>query len=130
MVRVERVARGVREDHVRLELADQVDQPLDGGRVHDERVVAQVEAAEVRAERGCGGLRLAVTDLLHPLLRLPVLLPQLARLAPLAVGERDHVRRAPALDDRRDRAGGAPDEVGGMRAHDEHGLRHRPAPSC
>ena len=99
MVRVERVARSVGEDQLRLELPDQVRQPFDGGRVHDEWVVTEVEAPEVRAEGRCGGLRLAVTDLFHALLRLPVLLPQLARLAPLAVGECDHVRRAPTLDD-------------------------------
>ena len=118
------------EDQLRLERSNQVRQPFDGGRVHDERVVTEVEAPEVRAEGRCGGLRLAVTDLLHTLLGLPVLLPQLARLAPLAVGECDHVRRATTLDDRGDRAGSAPDEVGGMRAHDENGPRHRRAPSC
>ena len=119
VVGVERVERGVREDQLRLELADQVGQPLDGGGVHDERVVAEVEAAEVGAERGRGRLRLPVADLLDALLGLTRLLPQLARLAALAVGERDDVRRAAALDDRRDRAGGAPDEVGGVRADDE-----------
>ena len=130
VVGVERVARSVGEDQLRLELPDQVRQPLDGGRIHDERVVTEVEAPEVRAECRCGGLRLAVTDLLHSLLRLPLLLPQLARLAPLAVGERDHVRRAATLDKGGDRAGSPPDEVGGMRAHDESGPRHRRAPSC
>ena len=119
VVGVERVARRVREDQLRLELADQVGQPVDGGGVHHERVVAEVEAAEVRAERGRGRLRLAVADLLDALLGLTGLLPELARLAALAVGERDDVRRAAALDDRRDRAGGAPDEVGGVRADDE-----------
>ena len=49
VVGVERVERGVREDQLRLELADQIGQLLDGGGVHDERVVAEVEAAEVRA---------------------------------------------------------------------------------
>ena len=104
---------------LRLELADQVGQPLDGGRVHARAGSRRGRGAEVGAERGCGGLRLAVTDLLDALLGLPVLLPELARLAALAVRERDDVRRAAALDDRRDRAGGAPDEVGGMRADDE-----------
>ena len=50
VVGVERVARSVAEDQLRLELADQAGQPLDGGGIHDERVVAEVEAAEVRAE--------------------------------------------------------------------------------
>ena len=115
---------------VRLELADQIGQPLDRGGVHDERVVAEVEAAEVRAERGGGRHRLAVADLLDALLGLAGLLPELARLAALAVGERDDVRRPAALDHRRDRARGAPDEVGGVRADDEQRLRHRPASSC
>ena len=122
--------RGVREDQLRLELADQIGQPLDRGGVHDERVVAEIEAAEVRAERGSGRLGLAVADLLDALLRLAGLLPELARLSALAVGEGDDVRRPAALDDRRDRAGGAPDEVGGVRADDEERLRHRPASSC
>ena len=119
MVGVERVACRVGEDQLRLELADQIGQPLDGGGIHDERVVAEIEAAEVRAQSGRGRLRLRVADLLHPLLGLPRVLPQLARLPALAVGEGDHVCRAAALDDRRDRARGAPDEVGGVRADDE-----------
>ncbi len=58
-----------------------------------ERIIAQVEALERRAEGGGGALGLAVADLLHTLDRLPLLLPQLAGLTALAVGERDHARR-------------------------------------
>ena len=71
-----------------------------------------------------------MADLLDALLGLAGLLPELARLPALAVGEGDDVRRAAGLDDRRDRARGAPDEVGGVRADDESGLRHRPASAC
>ena len=61
-----------------------------------ERIVAEVEALELGAERGRRALRLAVADLLHALDRLARLLPELARLAPLAVGEREHACRAAA----------------------------------
>ena len=54
-----------------------------------ERVVAEVEGDEVGAEGRRGALRLPVADLLHALLGLARLLPELARLAALAVGERD-----------------------------------------
>ena len=74
---------------------------------------------QVGTEHGRGGERLAVADLLDPFLGLPRPLPELARLAALAVGERDHVRHPTRLDDGRDRAGRAPDEVGGVRADDE-----------
>ena len=130
VVGVERVLRGVREDDLRLELADQVGEPLDRGGVHHERIVAEIEGAEAGPERGCRGLRLRVADLLDALLGLPGLLPELARLAALAVRERDDVRRPPVRDDRRDRTGGAPDEVGGVRADDEEAPRHRRASAC
>ena len=84
------------ENDLRLELADQVGEPVDRGGVHHERVVAEVEGAEVGAERGGRRLCLAVTDLLHALLGLPGLLPELARLAALAVRERDYVAVPPA----------------------------------
>jgi len=130
VVGVERVARGVRDDQLRLELADQVGQLLDGGGVHDEWVVTEVEATEIRTQHGRSGLRLPVADLLHPLLGLTGFLPELARLSALAVRQCDHVRRAALADDRGDRTRGAPDEVGGVCADDEDRLRHWPAPSC
>ena len=104
---------------LRLELADQVGEPFDGAGVHHERVVASIEGAEVGAERGGRGLRLTVTDLLDARLGLPGLLPELPRLAALAVRQRHDVRGASGLDDRGDRPGGPPDEVGGMGADDE-----------
>src|SRR5256886_6438490 len=73
------------------------------------------------AGRRRSNLRLTTADLLHPRLGLVRLLPELARLAALAVGERDHVRPSSPLDERRDRARGAPDEVGRVRADDEQG---------
>ncbi len=111
----------------RLELADQIGEPLDRGRVHHERVVTEIEAAKAGTERSCSSLGFCVTDLLHPRLGLPVLLPQLARLAALTVRERDDLRRPAPGDDGRDRARGTPDEVGGMGADDEESSRHRPA---
>ena len=59
-----------------------------------ERIVAEVEALELGAERRRRALRFAVADLLHALDRLARLLPELPRLAPLAVGEREHARLA------------------------------------
>ena len=119
VIGVEGILRGVREDDVRLDLADQVGEPVDCGRVQHERIVAEIEGAEAGTERGGGGLGLRVTDLLDPLLGLPGLLPELARLAALAVRERDDLRRPARCGDGRDRAGRTPDEVGGMGADDE-----------
>ena len=130
VVGVERIERCVREDQLRLELADQLGELLDGGGIHDERIVAEVEAEEIGAQGGGRRQRLALADRLDALLGLLGLLPQLARLPALAVGERDDVRRAAVLDDARDRARRPPDEVGGVRADDEHALSHRPASSC
>ncbi len=84
-----------------------------------EGVVAEIEAFEGRAERGRRALRLAVTDLLHALDRLPGLLPELARLALLAVGESEHERLAAGRGRDGDRTAGAPDEVGAVRSYDE-----------
>src|SRR5207253_4448342 len=92
MVGVERVPCGVREDHLRRGLADQPRQLPDRRVVDDERVVAEIEARELGAERGRRGFRLTAADLLHPRLGLARLLPELARLAALAEGERDDVR--------------------------------------
>ena len=65
-------------------------------RVDLERIVAEVEAVELGAERGRRrALGLAVADLLDLLDRLALLLPQLAGLAALAVGERDHLAAPP-----------------------------------
>ena len=61
---------------------------------------------------------------LHVLDRLALLLPQLARLAALAVGQRDHLRVAAGAGADRDRAAGAPDEVGRVRADDEQPPAH------
>ena len=89
-----------------------------------ERVVAEVERAELGAERGGGLLGLGVADLLDVLDRLALLLPQLAGLAALAVGERDHLRGAAVAGGDRDRAAGAPHEVGGVGADHEHAAAH------
>ena len=122
MVGVERIPGGVREDvFCRLELTDQIGEPLDRGRVQHEWIVAEVECAKAGPERGCGSLRLTMADLLDPLLGLPVLLPELARLAALAVRESDDLRCSPGSDERCDRTGGTPDEVGRVRADDEGG---------
>ncbi len=64
VIRVERIAVGVREQHVRCEVADPRGERRKPGPVDLERVVAEVEALERRAERRRGPLRLARTDLL------------------------------------------------------------------
>ena len=127
VVGVERVAVGVRDEHVRRGLADPVGDRDERVLVDLERVVAEIEALEGRAERGRRPLRLAVADLLHALDRLPRLLPELARLALLAVREREHVRRAAGRGRDRDRAAGAPDEVGAVRADHEQRPHASPA---
>ena len=61
-------------------------------------VVAEVQAPERGAEAARRRLGLGVADALDVLGRLALLLPQLARLAALAVGERDHLGAAAAGD--------------------------------
>src|SRR5262249_49463522 len=84
-----------------------------------ERVVAEVEAAERRPEVSGGALGLLVPDPLHVVYGLVWLLPELAALPALAVGERDHLGGAAGARAQGDRAAGPPDEVGRMRADDE-----------
>ena len=72
-------------------------------------------------------LGLGVADALDVLDRLALLLPQLARLAALAVGQRDDLGGAAVLDGLGDRAAGAPDEVGRVRADDLHPAAHAPS---
>ena len=118
----------VRSD-VRPELADPVGDGSERRAVDLERVVPEVEALELGAERCSGSFRLAVPDLLHALHRLPGLLPELAGLSPLAVGEREHARFPAGRCRNRDRASRPPDEVGGVRADDEQpAASHHSAP--
>src|SRR4029077_7327238 len=58
-----------------------------------------------------------------------LLLPQLAGLAALAVGERDDLGRAALLHRLGDRAAGAPEEVGRVGADDLDAPAHAPARS-
>ena len=81
-----------------------------------QRVVAEVQAAEARAEMRGRGLGLGVAQPLDVLDRLALLLPQLARLAALAVAQRDHLRDPAGGGGNRDRAAGPPDEVRRVRA--------------
>ena len=55
--------------------------------------------------------------------RHALLPPELGAFAALAVGKADHRHRLAARAVQRDRAAGAPDEIGGMGADDERGLR-------
>jgi hypothetical protein len=130
MVGVERVGVGVRDQHVGREGADRVGDREQRVSVDLQRVVAEVQAAERGAEMAGRSLRLLVTDLLDVLDRLALLLPQLAGLAALAVGQRDHLRLAAGRDRLRDRAARTPDEVGGVRADHLHAPRHPPASAC
>ena len=62
MVRVERVGVGVGDEHVGGELADHLGDLLQRRRVDLQRVVAEIEAVEVRPERLGRLLGLAVAD--------------------------------------------------------------------
>src|SRR6201999_950891 len=68
--------------------------------------------------------RLGVARPLDRLDRLPFDLPQLARLAPLALGQSGHARGAAGAGGDGDPPAGAPDEVGGVRADDEQAPAH------
>ena len=71
VIRVERIAVGVSEQQVRSEVADPRGERGETGPVDLERVVAEVEALERRAERRRGALRLARADLLDALDVIP-----------------------------------------------------------
>ena len=116
VVGVERVGVRVRDEHVGRKLADGIGHSHQSVVVHLERIVAKVEAAEARAQGLRGVLGLAVADLLDVLDRLALLLPQLSRLASLAVGESDHLGHSPLLHCHGHRAASAPHEVGGVGA--------------
>ena len=124
VVRVERVAIGVRDQHVGCELANSVGDRDERVPVDLERIVAEIQALELCAERGRRSLRLAVPDLLHALDGLSLLLPELAGLAALAIGEREHACRSASRGRDRDRAARAPDEVRRVRADHEELSRH------
>ena len=96
VIGVERVVIGVRDDHIRTELTDLVGEPDQITALDLQRVVAEIETPEPGPERRRRALGLAMTNPLDVLDRLVGIAPQLPRLAPLAVRERDHVRRPPA----------------------------------
>ena len=125
VVGVERIAVRVRDDRVRRKLPNTVGNGDEALAVDLERIVAEVEAVELGADGGGRALGLSVPDLLHPLHGLVRLLPELTRLASLAVREREHAR-CPALRRRDgDGASGAPHEVGAVCADDEEASTHR-----
>ena len=70
-----------------------------------------------------------MADLLHPLDRLAGLLPELTRLAALAVGEGDHARLAPGAGRDGDGAARPPDEVGRVRPDHEQAPAHASTPA-
>ncbi|HJS96732.1 MAG TPA: PIG-L family deacetylase, partial [Solirubrobacteraceae bacterium] len=90
------------------------------------------------AERAAGALGLAVADLLDVLDRLGVggvrVLPELAGLALLPVGERDHPPSSAGRGRDRQRSAGAPHEIGGVGADHQHSgwvgpIHHGSAPA-
>src|SRR5204863_7708212 len=115
VIRVEGVAVGVGEQAVRREGSDPLRERLQPGPADLERVVAQVEALERRPQRRRRALGLALALVLDPLDRHPGLLPELARLAALAVREGEHLCRAAGRGRDRDRTARPPYEVGRVR---------------
>ena len=124
VVRVERIAIGVRDQHIGCELANSVGDRDERVPVDLERIVAKIEALELCAKRFCRSLRLAVPDLLHALDGLSLLLPELAGLAAFAVREREHACCSAIRGRDRDRAARPPDEVRRVRADHEELSRH------
>ena len=130
VIGVERVAIGVRDDTSRGELADPVDDRARAPRVDLERIVAEVEAPELGAERGRGRAPPRRGGSLDALDRLPRLLPELSRLAALAVGEREHVALPPRSCRQRQRAARPPDEVGRVGADRQQAAGSRARSPC
>src|SRR5690606_37823977 len=94
-----------------------------------QRVVAEVEAEAPGANGRRGLLGLLVAYALDVLDRLALLLPELARLAALPVGQRDDQGVATLRGRDRDGACRTPDEVGGVRADDQQPARHQSSPT-
>ncbi len=130
MIGVERVGVRVGDQDVGRELADRVGDRQQLVAADLQRVVAEVQAAEGCAEMRRRRLGLGVPEPLDVLDRLALVLPQLAGLAALAVGQRDHLRLAAQRHRLGHGAAGAPDEVGGVRPEHLDPLRHRPASGC
>jgi len=122
MVEVVRVLERMREHEGGLQRTVDVHQPVDRLRRHAHRVVAEVEELHLAAEQVGGGLGFPAAVGLHALERHSGLAPELRGFAALAEGQAHDLHLPAARGVQRDRAAGAPDEIGGMRAHDERGF--------
>src|SRR5262249_845642 len=124
MVRIEGIRVRVGDDDVGRELADDVHDLRELIRADLERIVAEIERDEVGAEGPSRLLRLLVADPLYPLDRLAAGFPELPGFTSLTVREGDHTGDTAATYRHRDRPSRTPDEVRGMRAHDEQPTAH------
>jgi hypothetical protein len=128
MVGIEGIGGGVRDENVWSGLAQEIGEALEGGLRYHQRVVTEVECDQVGADRGGGRGALLAADPFDRLERLIGLVPQVPRLAPLAVRESDDRRAPPAFGVQRDRARRTPHEVRGMGTDDEDRSRSVPRP--
>ena len=121
VVGVEGVGVGVGDEHVGGELADLVGDALAAPRRRS-RAGSRRGPGSGSRRRDAPAARSASPWRIFLTLSIvwPVLLPQLAGLALLAVGERDHARRAAGRGGHRERAARAPHEVGRVGADDQH----------
>ena len=122
MVGIVRVFVAVGEDDLGFALAKFVHHVGNFFRRGNDRIVAHIEEADLRAENFGGARRFGVAIFLHALDGHAIDLPQALGFAAFAVGEAEDPDAIAAFRVERDGAAGAPDEVGGMRADYEHCL--------
>jgi hypothetical protein len=116
MVGVEGVSVGMGQDDIWSQVGHELDQLVKGLIIHPEGIIAQVETLKGRAYGfgSTGGL--FVADLFDPLHGLSWFLPQFARLTTLTIRQGHDCSTASVRRGHCNRAGGAPDKIGGMGA--------------
>src|SRR6185503_10143515 len=120
MIRVVRIIKRMREHDGWLDAAKLLDE-FSGQLIRwAQRIVARVEESYLRAEHFSGLLGFVAANAFHFVESHSGLPPESFGLATFAVRETQDSDSAAARRIERDGSAGSPDEVGGVRAHDEH----------
>ena len=100
VVRVEGILHGMGENDGRLESSHGAGKPVHGRAIQLQRVIAQIEGFEGRAQDPGRRLCFLTPDCFHIFLGLTRFLPELAGLTAFSVRERDHVSTTAQLGSR------------------------------
>ena len=114
MIEIIGIFQRMRQHEGRIELAVDVDHPVEMRLVELQRIVAAVEELDLRAEHPGRALGFVLASCLHGRHRRARLLPGELAFAALAIGQADDLHAIAALGVQRDRASRAPDEIAGM----------------